>query len=146
MKLIDAIIEYFDSNLNKDFIKEALVFIKEFLEIKSNIILINKTSKMNMNLLTQDMASVKYINGSYYVTINFSDTKFGIVRRLSHELVHVKQMETGKLRIIDKDKVNFNGTVYTKKDYEKLYYERLLPFEEEAFEKERIIANAFWNR
>lgn len=93
------------------------------------------------------MASVGFSDSNKYtININFNDTKFGFVRRLAHELVHVKQMEDGRLKVID-NKVYFDGQVYTNDEYKRLYHSDEIPkFEEEAFEQERLIANLYWNK
>jgi hypothetical protein len=140
--------KFLNENVNKDLSLDALNFIKEYLNIKSDILLVNKNSRFDDISMSQQMASVKYDDRSnkFIVQINFDDTKNGFVRRLAHELVHAKQMEDGRLKIKD-EKIWFDGKSISWKEYKELYHSDEIPkFEEEAFDQERIISNAFWNR
>ncbi len=153
MKDLEKIIKtklrkFLNENVNKDLSLDALNFIKEYLNIKSDILLVNKNSRFDDISMSQQMASVKYDDRSnkFIVQINFDDTKNGFVRRLAHELVHAKQMEDGRLKIKD-EKIWFDGKSISWKEYKELYHSDEIPkFEEEAFDQERIISNAFWNR
>lgn len=139
--------EFLNENTNLDFKYDALQFIKDYLDIKSEISLKHTTKNFDTETMTQQMASVGFSDSNKYtININFNDTKFGLVRRLAHELVHVKQMEDGRLRVIN-NKVYFDGNEYTDDDYKRLYHSDEIPkFEEEAFEQERLIANLYWNK
>jgi len=138
--------EYLNENTDYDFKNDVLDFIKKYLNIKSEILLKHTTKNFDTQSMSQQMASVGFSNNTYVININFNDTKFGFVRRLAHELIHVKQMEDGRLKVID-DKIYFDGKVYTNDDYKRLYHSDEIPkFEEEAFEQERIIANLYWNK
>jgi len=136
-----------NENESSDFKYDALHFIKDYLDIKSEIILKHTTKNFDTESMTQQMASVGFSGSNKYtININFNDTKFGFVRRLAHELVHVKQIEDGRLKVIN-NKVYFDGDEYTEDDYKRLYHTDEIPkFEEEAFEQERIIANLYWNK
>lgn len=136
--------EFLNEN-NLDFKYDALQFIKDYLDIKSEISLKHTTKNFDTESMSQQMASVGFSdNNNYTINIDFNDTKFGFVRRLAHELVHVKQMEDGRLKVMN-NKVYFDGHVYTNDDYKILYHSDEIPkFEEEAFEQERLIANLYW--
>ena len=135
----------YESN-NDDFKNDVLNFIKKYLNIKSDITIIHTKKSFDNESMTQQMASVTYKYNRYIVYINFNETQFGFVRRLAHELIHVKQMEDGRLKIIG-DKISFDGEVYTEDDYERMYHSDDIPkFEEEAFEQERIISNLYWKK
>ena len=138
--------EFLNENTDYDFKNDVLDFIKKYLNIKSEILLKHTTKNFDTESMSQQMASVRFSNNKYVININFNDTKFGFVRRLAHELIHVKQMEDGRLKVID-DKIYFDGDFYTNDDYKRLYHSDEIPkFEEEAFEQERIIANLYWNK
>lgn len=143
-----TLLEFLKESENIDYKEDALSFIKNYLNITSNIVLKNVASKFNKDSLSQINANVGFSDSDIYtININFNDTKFGFVRRLAHELVHVKQMESGRLRKIDDNKISFDDIVYTSKEYDEMYHsDEMLPFEEEAFDKERVIANAYWNK
>lgn len=147
-KLLNLIKEQLNEAENDRLASDVVDFVKKHLRIKSDIVLKHKPSKFNSDFLTQQMASVgQKRGGKYEIYIDFKDTKFGFVRRLVHELVHVKQMESGKLKISDNNTASFNGKVYTMDDYKRLYHSDEMPeFEEEAFDKERLISNLYWNR
>lgn len=111
-----------------------LDFIKSYLNIKSNIILVNTKSSFNKNNNTQNLAGVSLpINNTFYVNVNFDDTKTGFVRNLAHELTHVKQIEDGKLKITN-NQIIFNNQIININDYKNKYHDTTFPFEEEAYE------------
>lgn len=141
-KFMDFISESVSPQLKND----ALQFIKKYLNIKANIVLNHKPTSYNNDILGTDMASVGFSNnGTFTINIDFNDTKFGFVRRLAHELVHVKQIEDGRLKKVGND-ISFDNVIYTKDEYDKLYHSDTLPkFEEEAFNDERTISNMYWN-
>lgn len=123
----------------------AVDFIKKLLNIKSDVILKNQSSKFDFDNNTQNMAGVSFpVNGVFTINIDFNDTKFGFIRRLSHEMVHVKQIEDGRLIKIDDTTFKFDGVIYDYKKYKSMYHDELPKFEEEAFGMERILANKFW--
>jgi hypothetical protein len=125
----------------------VLNFIKNYLNVKSKITLKHTNKNFDSQSMSQQMASVSYNNdNNYVININFNDTKHGFVRRLAHELIHVKQMEGGRLKVINNE-IQFDDEVYTKNDYIRLYHSDKIPkFEEEAFEQEKLIANLYWNK
>jgi hypothetical protein len=134
-----------NENNNAELRTDALNFIKNYLGIKSKVVLKHATHQLDTAFLTQQMAGVgRAQGGTYEIQINFNDTQFGFVRRLAHELVHVKQMESGKLKFVGNDTVSFNGKKISKDEYKAMYHSDNLPeFEEEAFAKERTISNLY---
>lgn len=129
------------------FQKSVLDFVKKYLMIKSDIVLVNKTNSFDATNKSQTMAQVSLpIGGVYHIAINFNDTKFGFVRRVAHECVHVKQMESGRLIIRDRDEIVFDGELTTLADYQTKYHTDVPKFEEEAFDMEKIVANAYWKK
>ncbi len=124
--------------------KQAFDFIKNYLGIKSNVILKDKKNKLVGD--SQSMAGVGFPkDNTFTVEISFADTINGFVRRLAHEMVHVKQIEDGRLVLVNDDEFVFDGKKYNFKTYQQTYHEDTYPFETEAFDQERTIANAFWN-
>lgn len=145
--MIIKFVDFLNENLIS-FHEDVLNFIRKYLGINSVVKLQNRKNKLNINDLTQSMAGVYFPdhNGVYTIYINFNETKYGFVRRLAHEMVHVKQIEDGRLIKIDNDTFEFEGEVYNQEKYKSLYHSDTIPkFEEEAFDMERVIANNFWN-
>jgi hypothetical protein len=135
------------NNITTEFSKNALDFIKNYLKIKSDIILINKRSSFNKDNNTQDMAGLLFpTNNIFKIYIDFNDTKTGFIRRLSHECVHVKQIEEKRLKYIDNNTVEFEDIIISFEDYKNKYHDKMPKFELEAFNMERKIANAFWSK
>jgi len=64
--------KFLNENVNKDLSLDALNFIKEYLNIKSDILLVNKNSRFDDISMSQQMASVKYDDRSnkFIVQIN----------------------------------------------------------------------------
>lgn len=147
MKPIKKFDEFLNESVSNDLKSDALEFIKKYLGIKSKVSLNHTPSKYNKDLSGYNMANVGFSNSKgFEINIDFNETKFGFVRRLAHEMVHVKQIEDGRLKRSG-DNFSFDGKIYSKKEYEKSYHQDKIPeFEEEAFDQERIIANAFWNK
>lgn len=93
------------------------------------------------------MAGVSFpVNNVFTIFVNFKETQFGFVRRVAHELVHVKQIESRKLKRLSDTTFSWKGEIW---DYEDYYLkdhseDEISEFEQEAFEKERILANKFW--
>lgn len=56
-------------------------------------------------------------------------------------------MESGRLIYNNDVSVSFDGIIYTKDDYKRMYHSDDIPkFEEEAFEQERVLSNLFFSR
>lgn len=140
------IIDKLNSISGELFRNDVLSFILKLLNIKSKISLNHDSSNFDSTTFSQQMASVGFSkNKNFIININFNDTKFGFVRRLSHEIYHIKQMEDGRLKMLDNGSISFDGVLYTKEEYEKMYHSDEMPkFEEEAFDQERIISNLYW--
>lgn len=55
-------------------------------------------------------------------------------------------MEDNRLVSVSDTTFSFDGIEYNYNDYRKTYHDdNLIPFEQEAFDQERIIANAYWD-
>ena len=137
--------EYINENYKKDFHNNILNYIINYLKINSSCILLNKSLEFNKKNSTQSMAGVRCENNKYYIFIDFNETDFGFVRRLSHEMVHVKQIEDGRLILLKNGDIEFDSKIYSKIDYVNNYHDIDFPFEIEAFEQEKEIANSYWN-
>jgi hypothetical protein len=112
------------------------------------VVVQDKRSSYDSPTMTQQNAGVYFlpVSGQYKIFVDFDETKFGFVRRLSHEMVHVKQMEDGRLKFLDDTTVSFDGHVCDYETYIENYHDDMPKFEEEAFDLEREISNAYWNR
>lgn len=132
--------------ISKEFCDEVCFFLKKKLKIKSKVLVSHKHSKLNSYDNSQQMAGVSFpIGGVFHIVVNYGESEFGFVRRLAHEYVHVKQIEDKRLVKISPVSFSFDKEVFNYSDYEDNYHGNEIPaFEEEAFEKERILANLFW--
>jgi len=127
-----------------DYTKDALEFFKKELGIKSDIVLVQSKSGFDPMSMSQLMGSVtSKKDNKFYVAVNFNETKNRFIRVLAHELVHVKQMEDGRLRF-EGDKIIFDDEKMTYDEYQKRYYSDDIPkFEDEAFTQERVLQNKY---
>jgi hypothetical protein len=136
MKLKDIILE-----ISQNILNDALKFFKSELKLNNaNILLINTANKSYLGAVSFPK------NHTYKININFDDTKFGFIKRLAHEMIHIQQMELNKLIFIDNNTISYNGIQYNNIDYNKNYHEKEFPFEIEAFTMEKVLSNKFWKK
>ena len=104
------------------------------------IVIKSMTDEMKGNFLSQNglslEASIMGSNGLYDVYVN-GISKQTAITVLSHELVHLKQYETGDLQLIGDGKVTWKGETINVLD---LNYEDR-PWEREAFQTQTDVAN-----
>jgi ribosomal protein S18 acetylase RimI-like enzyme len=127
-----------------DYKKDSLEFFKNELGIKSDVVLVNSKSNFDPKSMSIQMgiASNKK-DGKYHIALNFNDTKQGFIRTLAHELVHIKQMEDGRLRY-ENGIIIFDNEKMTYDEYKKSYHSDNIPkFEDEAFILERKLQNMY---
>jgi hypothetical protein len=134
----------FEKGGGVDYKKDALDFFIKELGIKSEVILLHRKSYFDTKSMSMRMGDTGFAkNGIYYIGINFNDTKQGYIRTLAHELVHIKQMEDGRLRY-ENDAIVFDNEKMTYEEYEKKYHSDDMPkFEEEAFTLDRKLQNKY---
>ena len=136
--------KFADGGMAADYKKNALDFFKKELNIKSDVILVQSKSKLETDLsMIQGGVGFKS-NDKFKVLINLNDSKWSFIRTLAHELIHIKQMEDGRL-IYSNGKISFDGEVITYEEYKQMYHSEEIPkFEEEAFDISRELQNKYY--
>lgn len=129
----------FDKNKKLDsLINDSVFFLKKELNIPENI-RIRIIPEYHLGIIGVE-GFLDPHTGIYNVHINMNNTQYMILRTVSHEMVHVKQFQSGRLQSFNTTSmVLYEGSFYSQKTP---YSKR--PWEKEAFEKEAYLCDKFY--
>lgn len=130
--------------LDRKFKEKALKFIVDKLDINSKVQLANGETNVEPG---EKIADIFFPKAGIFTLEIPADDSFDFVRDLAHELVHVKQIEEHRLKLINPGIVEFEGQKYDISNFSEDFEEdeNDLPFDKEANREEKILANEFWN-
>ena len=121
--------EYEILNIGLDFLEIENVYIRI---IPLNPKLVKDAFRKGVQL----RGHIKGLGNQYSLQISHVKGLFGKLFILSHELIHLEQMHTGKLVYLTNNSIEFDGKIY--KNIEKMDYDSR-PWENEAHEKGELL-------
>jgi hypothetical protein len=141
MKVINVIKEM----VHEDYINNSLHFLKKELDIQSEVVLVQSKSGFDPKTMSQTMGhATQKKDNKFYLGVDFHVSKVRFIRTLAHELVHIKQMEDGRLSF-EGNMITFDGDKMTYDEYQERYHSDDIPkFEDEAFTLERELQNKYF--
>lgn len=124
-------------------INKIVAFVKKELKIKSNVTVVEDKKIEVINKEINPAGCAKKIdNNNFKVIIKDFKDKL-LVRIIAHELVHVKQFESGRLKL-EGDIITFCGEQMSYQNYMINYHDNEPAFETEAYDQSREIESKFY--
>lgn len=128
-----------DNNKARGLFKESVIFFREELEIDNDVIVdlrlyFPSTTSFYHGVVRQHLEKEK----NYRVDIMMNHNKYQILSTIAHEMVHVKQMSAGDLKIDNKKARKY----WKGMDHSHTRYSDQ-PWEIEAFKQEKALAVKF---
>ncbi len=131
-----------NEEIKDDFRLAALEFFKDKLKITSKVQLVNGAPNVEAGDKIYDVHFPKA--GIFTLDVAADDT-FDFIRELAHNMVHVKQIEDKRLKLVTPGIVNFDGEEFHIKPENYKSDENDTPFDKEANALEKDLASSFWH-
>jgi hypothetical protein len=134
---------FINEEISRDFKLAAMKFFTEKLKIDSKVQLEDGAPNVSADEKVADIFFPKA--GIFTLKIKADDT-FEFIRELAHEMVHVKQVEDKRLKLINPSIVEFDGKEYPIEGEDFKSEDSDAPFDKEADAMSKDLASSFWNK